>query len=32
MKNLGAFSISAQNIEYEYLLEPPRRGGSNKYP
>ena len=24
--------ISAQTINCEYLLEPPRRGGSNKYP
>ena len=24
--------ISAQNIDCGYLLEPPRRGGSNKYP
>ena len=24
--------ISAQNIECGYSLEPPRRGGSNKYP
>ena len=26
------FYISAQNIDYEYSLEPPRRGGSNEYP
>ena len=26
------FHISAQNIECEYSLEPPRRGGSNEYP
>ena len=26
------FDISALNIDYGYLLEPPRRGGSNKYP
>ena len=26
------FLISAQNIDYGYLLEPPRRGGSNEYP
>ena len=26
------FLISAQNTECEYSLEPPRRGGSNKYP
>ena len=24
--------MSAQNIDCGYLLEPPRRGGSNKYP
>ena len=32
MKNSGSFYISAQNIDYGYLLEPPRRGGSNEYP
>ena len=32
MKNSCTFHISAQNIEYGYLLEPPRRGGSNEYP
>ena len=26
------FLISSQNIDYGHLLEPPRRGGSNKYP
>ena len=26
------FHISAQNIDCEYSLEPPRRGGSNEYP
>ena len=26
------FLISAQNIDYGYSLEPPRRGGSNEYP
>ena len=26
------FYISAQNIDYGYSLEPPRRGGSNEYP
>ena len=31
-KNLIFFYISAQNIDCGYLLEPPRRGGSNKYP
>ena len=32
MKNSGRFHISAQNIDYGRLLEPPRRGCSNKYP
>ena len=32
MKNSGRFHISAQNIDCGYLLEPPRRGGSNEYP
>ena len=32
MKNSDSFHISAHNIDYGYLLEPPRRGGSNKYP
>ena len=27
----GVFHISAQNIDCEYLLKPPRRGGFNKY-
>ena len=31
-KILVVFYISAQNIDYGYLLEPPRRGGSNEYP
>ena len=31
-KNSDIFHISAQNIHYGYLLEPPRRGGSNEYP
>ena len=26
------FHISAQNIDCEYALEPPRRGGSDEYP
>ena len=26
------FLIFAQNIDYGYTLEPPRRGGSNEYP
>ena len=32
MKNSGSFHFSAQNIDCGYLLEPPHRGGSNKYP
>ena len=32
MKNSGSFHISFQNIDCGYLLEPPRRGGSNEYP
>ena len=32
MKNSGSFHISAQNIDCGYLLETPRRGGSNEYP
>ena len=31
-KNSGSIHISAQNIDYGYLLEPPRRDGSNVYP
>ena len=31
MKNSGSFRISAQNIDCWYLLELPRRGGSNEY-
>ena len=31
-KNLIFFHISAQNIDFGYSLEPPRRGGSNEYP
>ena len=31
MKNSDIFHISAQNIDCGYLLEPPRRGGSNEY-
>ena len=30
-KNSDIFRISVQNIGGGYLLEPPRRGGSNKY-
>ena len=32
IKNLIFFHMSAQNIDCEYSLEPPRRGGSNEYP
>ena len=32
IKNPDIFHISAQNIDCGYSLEPPRRGGSNKYP
>ena len=32
MKKSDIFQISAQNIDYGYFLEPPRRGGSNEYP
>ena len=31
MKNSNIFHISTQNIVCGYLLEPPRRGGSNEY-
>ena len=31
-KNSDIFHIFAQNIDCGYSLEPPRRGGSNKYP
>ena len=31
-KKPNIFHISAQNIDCGYLLEPPRRGGSNQYP
>ena len=31
-KKSGSFHISAQTIDCGYLLEPPRRGGSNEYP
>ena len=31
-KNSDIFHISAQNIDCEYSLEPPRRGSSNEYP
>ena len=32
IKNSDIFYISAQNIDYGHLLEPPHRGGSNDYP
>ena len=32
IKKSDIFHISAQNIDCEYSLEPPRRGGSNEYP
>ena len=32
VKNFDIFHISAQNIDYGYSLEPPRRCGSNEYP
>ena len=31
-KKNDIFHISAQNIDFGYSLEPPRRGGSNEYP
>ena len=30
-KKTDIFHIVAQNIDYGYSLEPPRRGGSNEY-
>ena len=30
-KNSDIFHISAQNIDWGYSLEPPRRGSSNEY-
>ena len=32
IKNSDIFHSSAQNIDCEYSLEPPRRGGFNEYP
>ena len=32
IKNSDMFHIPVQNINCGYLLEPPRRGGSNEYP
>ena len=32
IKNSDIFHIPAQNIDCEYLLKLPRRGGSNEYP
>ena len=31
IKNTDIFQDSAQNIDCDYSLEPPRRGGSNEY-
>ena len=31
-KKIDIFNIFAQNIDYGYMLKPPRRGGSNEYP
>ena len=31
MKSSASFHFSTQNIDCGYLLEPPRRGGSNEY-
>ena len=31
-KKFDIFNILAQNIDCVYTLEPPRQGGSNKYP
>ena len=31
-KKNDIFNIFAQNIDWGYTLEPPRRGGSNEYP
>ena len=32
VKNSDIVHVSAQNIDCEYPLDPPRRGGSNEYP
>ena len=32
IKNSDIFHISAQKLDCEYSLKPPRRGGSNEYP
>ena len=32
IKNSDIFQNSDENIDCEYSLEPPRRGGSNEYP
>ena len=32
LKIFDIFLIFAQNIDCGYMLEPPQRGGSNKYP
>ena len=31
-KKANIFHIPAQNVDYGYSLEPPRRGSSNEYP
>ena len=32
IKKQHIFHVSAQNIDCEYSLKPPQRGGSNEYP
>ena len=32
LKKSDIFHISAQNVDWGYTLEPPRRGSSNEYP
>ena len=32
MKFLDILFILSQNLDHVYMLEPPHRGGSNKYP
>ena len=32
VNSFDIFRISAQNIDFRYLLEPHRQGGSNEYP
>ena len=31
LKNFDIFRIFAQNMDCEYTVEPPQRGGSNEY-